>query len=156
MQKQQSKIALEGKPVQKRRNGVKPNADAKPKAPAKRKRAEAKKLPQLDRLERLSASIAEVHAGTRVSRRTSRLLMNGVPRLAQKVIEEAGEVAIEAVRLDRSALINESVDLLYNLSVLWFGSGVAIKEIWAEMDRREATLGISEKLPKIFVEGESD
>jgi hypothetical protein len=33
---------------------------------------------------------------------------------------------------------------------------VAIKEIWAEMDRRDALLGISEKLPEIFVDGEGE
>lgn len=33
--------------------------------------------------------------------------------------EEATEVVIEAVRGERSAVINESVDLIYNLTVLW-------------------------------------
>jgi phosphoribosyl-ATP pyrophosphohydrolase len=39
--------------------------------------------------------------------------------MAQKVAEEATEVVIEAVRGDRAAVINESVDLIYNLTVLW-------------------------------------
>ncbi len=68
--------------------------------------------------------------------------------MAQKLAEEATEVVIEAVRGERSAVINESVDLLYNLVVLWGELGISASEIWAEMDRRQALLGIAEKLPK--------
>jgi phosphoribosyl-ATP pyrophosphohydrolase len=68
--------------------------------------------------------------------------------MAQKLAEEATEVVIEAVRGERSAVVNESVDLLYNLVVLWSELGVSASEIWAEMDRRQALLGIAEKLPK--------
>ena len=68
--------------------------------------------------------------------------------MAQKLVEEAAETAIEAVRGQRSTFVNESADLLYNLVVLWSGRGVAPAEGWAEMDRREATLGLAEKLPK--------
>jgi hypothetical protein len=39
--------------------------------------------------------------------------------MAQKLAEEATEVVIEAVRGERSAVVNESVDLLYDLVVLW-------------------------------------
>jgi phosphoribosyl-ATP pyrophosphohydrolase len=55
---------------------------------------------------------------------------------------------IEAMRGERSAVIHESVDLLYNLVVLWSEFGITSPEIWAEMDRRRALLGMAEKLPK--------
>ena len=42
----------------------------------------------------------------------------------------------------------ESVDLIYNLTVLWSELGIAASEVWAEMDRRQALLGMAEKLPK--------
>jgi hypothetical protein len=58
--------------------------------------------------------------------------------MAQKLAEEATEVVIEAVRRERSAVIHESVDLLYNLVVLWSELGITSPEIWAEMDRRQA------------------
>ena len=92
--------------------------------------------------------MAEVRAGARASPRTSKLFASGASKMAQKVIEEAAEAAIEAVRGDRIALINESVDLFYNLSALWAELGVSTDEIWSEMDRREAALGMAEKLPK--------
>lgn len=60
--------------------------------------------------------------------------------MAQKLAEEATEVVIEAVRGERSAVVNESVDLLYNLVVLWSELGISASEIWAEMDRRQALL----------------
>jgi hypothetical protein len=52
------------------------------------------------------------------------------------------------VRRERSAVIHESVDLLYNLVVLWSELGITSAEIWAEMDRRQALFGMAEKLPK--------
>jgi phosphoribosyl-ATP pyrophosphohydrolase len=68
--------------------------------------------------------------------------------MAQKLAEEATEVVIDAVRGQRLAVIHESVDLLYNLVVLWSELGITASEVWAEMDRRQALLGMAEKLPK--------
>jgi phosphoribosyl-ATP pyrophosphohydrolase len=70
--------------------------------------------------------------------------------MAQKLAEEATEVVIEAMRGERSAVIHESVDLLYNLVVLWGELGITSPEIWAEMDRRQALFGMAEKLPEEF------
>jgi phosphoribosyl-ATP pyrophosphohydrolase len=68
--------------------------------------------------------------------------------MAQKVIEEAAELGIEAVRGNRNGIVEESVDLLYNVFVLWSQAGVSPAEVAAEMDRRERLLGMAEKLPK--------
>lgn len=87
-----------------------------------------------------------------MSPRTSKLLAAGTPKMAQKLIEEAAEVAIEALRGDASAMVKESVDLLYNLVILWSDVGVDPGTVWAEMDRRETLLGMAEKLPKPGVE----
>ena len=67
-----------------------------------------------DRLARLSSAVSEVRAGARASPRTSRLLSGGVAKMAKKVVEEATEVAVDAVQLRRAAVISESVDLFYN------------------------------------------
>jgi phosphoribosyl-ATP pyrophosphohydrolase len=96
----------------------------------------------------LENAIAEVRSSRKISPRTARLVSSGLPRMAQKVAEEATEVVIEAVRGRRAAVIGESVDLIYNLAVLWSELGIAASEVWAEMDRRQALLGMAEKLPK--------
>ncbi|CAO3421965.1 phosphoribosyl-ATP diphosphatase [Azospirillum endophyticum] len=83
--------------------------------------------------------------------RTARLLEQGRARMARKVGEEAIEVAIEAMRADRSALVMEAADLLYNLVVLLADLDIAPDEILAELRRRELAYGIAEKLPKCDV-----
>lgn len=108
----------------------------------------AEGTPTGDRLARLAARVADCRTPRPPYPRTAKLLTAGVPKMAQKLVEEAAEVAIEAVRGERVALIRETADLLYNLTVMLVGAGVAPAEIWAEMDRREAMLGIAEKLPK--------
>jgi phosphoribosyl-ATP pyrophosphohydrolase len=105
-------------------------------------------VPAEDRFDRLATAVAEVRQGARQSPRTLKLITSGPAKMAQKVVEEAAEVAIEAAMGNREALIHESVDLIYNLSVLWSALGVEPQVVWAEMDRREATLGMAEKLPK--------
>src|SRR3546814_6532297 len=55
--------------------------------------------------------------------RTAQLLRDGNPKIAKKVVEEAAEVALDAVTSDRDGVIRESVDLLYNLTVLWVWMG---------------------------------
>jgi phosphoribosyl-ATP pyrophosphohydrolase len=91
----------------------------------------------------LEAAIAGVRDGKKTSPRTARLLAAGLPRMAQKLAEEATEVVIDAVRGQRLAVIHESVFV-----VLWSELGITASEVWAEMDRRQALLGMAEKLPK--------
>jgi phosphoribosyl-ATP pyrophosphohydrolase len=69
-------------------------------------------------------------------------------RIAKKLGEEAVEVVIDAINGNRSAVVNESADLLYNLVVLWVSSGVHPADVWKEMERRERLFGIAEKLRK--------
>jgi phosphoribosyl-ATP pyrophosphohydrolase len=96
----------------------------------------------------LETAIAGVRGGRKASPRTLRLLTGRIPRMAQKLAKGATKIVIEAVRGERYAGINESVDLLYNLVVLWSEVGISASGIWADMDRRQALLGIAEKLPK--------
>lgn len=115
-------------------------------AQAKKKRLSKKAVPR--QITELENAIAEVRSTRKISPRTARLIASGLPRMAQKVAEEATEVVIEAIRGRRTAVIHESVDLIYNLAVLWSELGIAASEVWAEMDRRQALLGMAEKLPK--------
>jgi phosphoribosyl-ATP pyrophosphohydrolase len=102
----------------------------------------------LARLERLELAIGEVRSGGRTSARTRKLLSSGVHKMAQKLIEEAAEAGIEAIRGEQTTFVEEVVDLFYNLLVLCSELGVPLGAIWAEMDRREQMLGMAEKLPK--------
>jgi phosphoribosyl-ATP pyrophosphohydrolase len=115
-------------------------------AQSKKKRLSKKAVPS--QITELQDAIAEVRGSRKISPRTARLVSSGLPRMAQKVAEEATEVVIEAVRGRRAAVIGESVDLIYNLAVLWSELGIAASEVWAEMDRRQELLGMAEKLPK--------
>lgn len=80
--------------------------------------------------------------------RTARLLTWGRSKIAQKIIEEAGEVALETVRHRSRSVVRESADLIYHLIVLWHECGISPDEVWAEMRWRADMLGIAEKLPK--------
>ncbi len=83
--------------------------------------------------------------------RTARLFQRGPSRMAKKLAEEAVEVVIDAVTGKPDAVIRESADLLYNLTVLWAACGITPDDVWREMERREDLLGIAEKLPKSAV-----
>ena len=80
--------------------------------------------------------------------RTARLLASGPAQQAKKMVEEAAELAIETVRNDREAAVQEAADLLYNLVVLLGGMKISYAEVLAELDRRRGAYGIAAKLPK--------
>ena len=67
---------------------------------------------------------------------TTRLFQEGISRIAQKVIEEAGETAIAAVQGDQDSLPKEVADLLYHILVLLSASGVSPRTVWAELRQR--------------------
>ena len=100
-----------------------------------------------------AAEIARLYAdldrvNERDNPRTARLLACGRSKLAQKLVEEAAETALEAARNRSRGVVRESADLVYQLVVLWHECGVTPDEVWAEMRRRADKLGIAEKLPK--------
>jgi phosphoribosyl-ATP pyrophosphohydrolase len=104
-----------------------------------------------DSLDRLyQAVIAARDLDPEVSR-TARLFQRGPAKMAKKLAEEAIEVVIDAVNGNPEAVVRESADLLYNLTVLWAAAGVRPDDVWREMERREDLLGIAEKLPKSAV-----
>src|SRR5258705_13940845 len=67
--------------------------------------------------------------------RTAKLLGSGTRKVAQKVIEEAGEVALEAVKRNIGGVARGSADLLYHLVVLWNRLGIDPADICGEMRR---------------------
>ena len=65
-----------------------------------------------------------------------RLMDKGLPKVAQKVGEEAVETVIAALAEDKLALLNESADLLYHLLVLLQCKDVALAEVIAVLKQR--------------------
>ena len=101
-----------------------------------------------DSLERLYLAVLAARDLDPATSRTARLFQRGPSKMAKKLAEEAIEVVIDAVNGDTDAVVRESADLLYNLTVLWASAGVRPEDVWREMMRREDMLGIAEKLPK--------
>lgn len=101
-----------------------------------------------DSIERLYDGVRQARSADPALSRTARLMAGGIAKMAKKVGEEAVEVGLDAVKGDRSAVIAESADLIYNLVVLWAASGISPDDIWSEMERRERMMGLAEKLPK--------
>lgn len=104
-----------------------------------------------DSLERLYQAVIAAKDLDPATSRTARLFQRGPSRMAKKLAEEAIEVVIDAINGKTDAVIRESADLLYNLTVLWASAGVTPEDVWREMERREDMLGIAEKLPKSAV-----
>lgn len=79
---------------------------------------------------------------------TTQLFAGGVPRISEKIIEEAHEV-IAAANEDgvngREHLIHEAADLLFHLMVLLGHEEIQLHEIEAELGRRFGVSGLEEK-----------
>ena len=101
-----------------------------------------------DSLDRLYQAVLAARDLDPATSRTARLFQRGPAKMAKKLAEEAIEVVIDAVNGNSEAVVRESADLLYNLTVLWAAAGVRPEDVWREMERREHLLGIAEKLPK--------
>ncbi len=101
-----------------------------------------------DSLDRLYQAVLAARDLDPATSRTAKLFQQGPDKMAKKLAEEAIEVVIDAVAGRPDAVIRESADLLYNLTVLWAAAGVRPEQVWFEMERRERMMGIAEKLPK--------
>jgi len=96
-------------------------------------------------LARLEATIAARRGADPDSSYVAKLNAKGLPKIAQKLGEEATEAVIAALSGDREDLVGESAGLLVHLLVLLGAKGVPLAEVLAELDRREGTSGIVEK-----------
>lgn len=109
----------------------------------------------VDSIARLHSAVLAARGADPAKSRTARLLNAGRAKMAKKLAEEAVEVVIDAMHGQPEAVVRESADLLYNLTVLWVHAGVTPDQVWAEMRRRERLFGIAEKLPKELAKPET-
>jgi phosphoribosyl-ATP pyrophosphohydrolase len=96
-------------------------------------------------LDELYAIIEARRSGDAATSYVARSFAKGRAKLAQKVGEEAVETVIAAIGGDREAVIAESADLLFHLTMLWADAGVAPADVLAALEARRGTSGIDEK-----------
>ena len=96
-------------------------------------------------LDRLEATIAARRNAEPGSSYVASLFAKGLPKIAQKLGEEAVETVIAALSGDPKALTGEAADLLFHLMVLLDAAEVPLAAVLDELDRREGVSGLDEK-----------
>lgn len=99
----------------------------------------------MNTLERLEKTIAARRAASPDQSYVARLNAKGLPKIAQKVGEEATETVIAALSGSNEELASESADLLFHLMVLLNARGISLDHVLGELDRREGLSGLEEK-----------
>jgi len=87
-------------------------------------------------LTRLSATIADRGRQRPSGSYTAQLLGQGLPKVAQKVGEEAVETVVAALAEDSTRLTSETADLLYHLLVLLEAKQLPFGRVLEELERR--------------------
>lgn len=96
-------------------------------------------------LARLEQTIAARRTASPDSSYVARLNAAGLPKIAQKLGEEATEAVIAALSGSREELVGEAADVLFHLLVLLGAKGIPLADVMAELDRREGVSGLEEK-----------
>ncbi len=99
----------------------------------------------MDTLTRLEATIAARRLASPETSYVAKLHAKGLPKIAQKLGEEATETVIAAVSGSNDELVGESADLIFHLMVLLNARGISLDHVLGELDRREGLSGLEEK-----------
>ena len=89
-----------------------------------------------DVLRELAAVIEERKRTKPESSYTAKLLQGGIDRVGQKVIEEAGEAALAAMKPDKASVASEVADLWYHTLVLLAACDLKPEDVWEELRKR--------------------
>ena len=92
----------------------------------------------IDFLSELEAVIRSRRTASGEKSYTKTLFNRGTPYIAQKVGEEAVELAIAAVQGDKGRTISEAADLVYHLMVLLENSELSLADLAAELSARHS------------------
>jgi len=92
--------------------------------------------PTADGLRALFARLERRRQEMRDGSYTAALLRGGGAAIAAKVEEESGEMVHAALAETNQRLVEETADLLYHTLVLLLERGVALDDVYAELDRR--------------------
>ena len=96
-------------------------------------------------LTRLEATLRERRGADPATSYVAKLHTKGIPKIAQKLGEEAVETVIAALSENDAALTGEAADLLFHLLVLLDARGLTLADVVAELARREGVSGVAEK-----------
>lgn len=91
----------------------------------------------IEYLQELERVIEQRKAATPDKSYTARLYRAGRSRIAQKVGEEALELAIASVQDDRQRILSEAADLVYHLLVLLRYHDIALADVSRELNQRQ-------------------
>ncbi|MFN7731688.1 MAG: phosphoribosyl-ATP diphosphatase [Pirellula sp.] len=83
---------------------------------------------------------------------TTKLIRGGIPKMAEKILEEAAEVieaAGEPGEAGREHTVREACDLIYHLWVLLASQGIDVDALRRELLRREGVSGLQEKANRV-------
>lgn len=76
---------------------------------------------------------------------TAKLLAKGERKCAQKLVEEAGELAIALVSEGEAEAAGEAADLLYHLLVGLRSRGISLDAVAEKLSERQGISGLAEK-----------
>ncbi|WND03708.1 phosphoribosyl-ATP diphosphatase [Temperatibacter marinus] len=100
----------------------------------------------LEQLEILESLIQERrHANDPDTSYVAKMLNKGPKKIAQKVGEEATEVAIAAVAETKEDLENEAADLLFHLQLLLASKDSSLRAVTTILSQRMGISGLDEK-----------
>jgi phosphoribosyl-ATP pyrophosphohydrolase/phosphoribosyl-AMP cyclohydrolase len=88
-------------------------------------------------LQELERVIEQRKAATSDQSYTARLYAAGPSRIAQKVGEEAVELALASVQQDRKRTLSEAADLVYHLLVLLRYHDLTLADVARELSQRQ-------------------
>jgi len=89
-----------------------------------------------DFLQTLETIIADRLANPSQESYTASLVAHGTKRVAQKVGEEAVELALASVAGDRAEVLNEAADLVYHLLVLLTVQDISFEDVTNVLSER--------------------
>ncbi len=106
---------------------------------------EREPLTGVEIIARLFNTIKERKGASAEKSYTASLYEKGLPKIAEKIYEEASELIVAAKKEGREQVVHEMCDLWYHTLVLLGYKDVELEEVLGELARRFGTSGIEEK-----------
>ena len=88
---------------------------------------------------------ARIAGGDPETSYVARLAAAGLPKIAQKLGEEAVETVIAALTETDDRLVGEAADLVFHLTLLLHQRNLGWADVLGELDRRHGMSGLAEK-----------